>query len=156
MKIRKARLADVPEILRLWKELFRYHKKFKSVQPFVKMRPDAPKIMDRYIRRSIRSRYSLVLVAEEGKLAGYCITHIKKNIPVYSESKLGYICDIYVQKKNRGKGISSGFKKEVVAWLKKNKIKQMEIAIWWGNESARKVYRKWGLREFDLRLRKRL
>ena len=155
MKIRKARLADVPDTVKLWKEMLGYHKRFKGVQPFVRMRPDKLGIMGKYIRRSIRSRYSLVLVAEErGKPVGYMIAHIKKNIPLYTDNKLGVINDLYVRKSHRGKGISSAFKKEAFSWFRKNKIKQAEIGIWWGNENTRKIYKKWGFRGFTLVMRK--
>lgn len=157
MRIRKASLKDVSEIVNLWRKLMEYHDKFKVCQIFNKRKQNAGKNFYGFVKKNIKSRNGLVLVAEDnGKIIAYNINYIKNNIPIFKIEKIGYISDLFIDKKYRGKGISSEFRKKAIKWFKSKKIKTMEIAAYPMNKRAVSIYRKWNFKDYHLILRKKL
>lgn len=157
MKIRKANLKDIPEITKLGEKLWNYHdKNFKEALMFNKRKGSAGKLFSGFVKKNIKSRNGLVLVAVDEGIVGYCIGFIKKNTPIFACEKVGYISDLYINEKYRGKGVSSGFKKIVFNWFKKKKLKQAEIAAYPHNKPAVPIYKKWGFNDYHLILRKKI
>lgn len=156
MKIRKARLNDVTEIVELWKDLMDHHRDFNS-RKVQTIKKNGKEIFRSYARICIRSRNALVLVAEEkGKLVGYSLNNIKKNIPVYLPEKYGYFSDLFVKKEFRGRGISTEFIKAAISWFKKKGIRQARIMADTDNRRTLKIYRHWGMIPGHLELMKKI
>ena len=154
--IRKAVLRDVSEIVKLGEELWSYHdKRFKVCQIFNKRKKSAGKLLSNFVKKQIKSRNGLVLVAEDEKIFAYCICFIKKNSPIFAIEKVGYISDLFVEDKYRGKKISSGFNRQAAKWFK-GKVKIIEIAAYPPNKRAVSIYRKWGFKDYHLALRKKI
>ena len=155
MKIRKATLKDVSEIVALWKKLMDHHDRFKVCQIFNKRKKNAGRNFSGFVKKNIRN--GLVLVAEDdGKIIAYSINYIKNNIPIFKIEKIGYISDLFVDERCRGKGISSEFRKRVIAWFKSKKINNIEIAAYPMNKRALLIYKNWGFDDYRLILRKKL
>lgn len=158
MKIRKAGLKDVSEIVKLGEKLWSYHdKKFKEAKMFNKRKKSAGKVFSGFVKKYIKGRNGLVLVAEDnGKIIAYNLNYIKNNIPIFLIEKIGYISGLYVDEKYRGKSISSEFSKKAFIWFKSKKIKDIEIAAYPQNKRAVSIYRKWGFKDYHLVLRRKL
>jgi GNAT superfamily N-acetyltransferase len=148
--IRKANIKDIDILVKMWKEFMKLHDeamiaKNPKIKPYVKLRKDAPELFRKFSSQQIKSEKGLVLIAEvNGKPAGYVLSLIKSNIPVYELSELGYISDMYVKKEYQGLGLSSKLKDETVKWFKEKKIKHMSLRVYYDNDHARQVYEKWG------------
>ena len=154
--IRKAVLKDISEIVELGGELWGYHdKRFKVCQIFNKRKKSAGKEFSNFVKKQIKSRTGLVLVADDGKIVAYCICFIKKNTPIFAIEKVGYISDLFVEDKYRGKGISSELNRQAAKWFK-DKVKIIEIAAYPQNKRAVSIYRKWGFKDYHLILRKKI
>lgn len=159
MEIRKAMLKEAPVIAgELWKNgIIKHHKRYRVYRKFIRHKKNARKMFEDFVRRNIRSPNGLVLVAEDkGKLVGYSLNYIKKDVPVFIPDKTGYLSDLFVKKEYRGKGISSGFKKRAIKWFRKKGIKIASIAAHTENKEARKIYSKWGFEEYHIELRKKI
>ncbi len=146
--IRKAISKDLPMLVSLLNEAFDYHMKLRNdrtLRKYMKKAKDFDKASRKWMITNIRSRKSLVLVAESGgKIAGYSITLHKKNAPIFRLARLGYISDLYLKPGYRKKGIGSRLEKESIHWLKKNKITYVSITLQANNRMAHKAYKQWG------------
>lgn len=161
MIIRKAKLKEANEIVKLWKGFMKSHydavKSKKPLKTDYALKKTALCNAKKHIIHNIRSRNSLFLVAEDNSnLIGYSLVVIKKNIPIFKLSKLGYLSDFFVKKDYRGKGISSKFHKEIIKWLKSKKINRLELAVDPINKKAYQVYKKWGFIDWHIKMRKRI
>jgi GNAT superfamily N-acetyltransferase len=162
MIIRKAKISDAPEILGMWKEFMKYHtedlvKKDKRLIPHLEKKKDAPEIFLKYAKRCIKSRNSVIYVAEEkDKLIALSLLEIKKTIPIFRIEKVGHFGVLFVKKEYRGKGISSRFKDEAIKWFRKKDIKYLSLMVYPGNEHARSIYKKWGFFDFHVEMRRKI
>jgi len=161
VKIRKAKIKDVPELVKLWSDFTNEHKRItvkNSAKPdYQEKKKNAKNIWEKWIIKSIRSKKSLVMVAEhDGKFVGYVLSNIKKTPPVYKIDTFGYISDLYVKKEYRGKRISSKFKDESLKWFKKKGLKYSSIGVYSDNPHARFVYKKWGFFDCEVIMKKKL
>jgi GNAT superfamily N-acetyltransferase len=149
MEIRKARLKDADEITKLWKRMMAYHKKnFSASREFAGLKPGADNIFKKFVIGNIRGRNGLVLVAEDkGRLVGYSLNFIKKNIKIFRIEKMGHMSDLYIDKKYRGTGLASGFRKLAMEWFKEKGLKYTTIHVTYHNKRALEIYRKWGYKE---------
>jgi len=161
MKIRKAKVQDVGQLALLWKELMLHHlrlcRKGTAGYEMHRTAPDAERVWRAWIRKHIRSRNSLVIVAEsDSRIVGYSLSFIKKNVPVYRIKRLGYMSDLCVTKPYRSRGIGTSFHKEVFAWFRKKKISYASIMYHARNPDAARLYARWGFSPFHAELRCRL
>jgi len=160
--IRKAKLKEVPEIVKLWKEFMKDHREIinsrtKYFTVYQEMKKSAPDNFKSYVSRNIRSKNGTVFVAEDnGKLAGYSLIIIKKNIPIFKVEKYGYINDLFVKKAYRRQKIASQFKELAIKWFKDKGIKHAGITVHTNNPKAHAIYNKWGFRDFHQELRKKI
>ena len=161
IKIRKAKLKDVSEIVEMWLEFTEEHKKTTvkngADEKYQEKKHNAKNIWKKWVMKSIRSRNSIVMVAEsEKKLLGYVLSNIKKTPPVYKIDTYGYINDLFVKKEHRGKGISSKFKDESLNWFKKKGLKYSLIGVYSDNHGAHSIYKNWGFKDTEISMKKDL
>jgi len=160
--VRKATLKDVKIIDDLSSVFIRYHdevvlKSNPQLKPHLTKKKNSSNIFKKFVVKNIKSRNGLVLIAEDDeKPIGYSLSYIKDNIPIFAIEKIGYLSDLYVDKKYRGKKISSKFKDEVFKWLKKKGIKHVSICAYVNNPLALKIYKKWGFFDYHMELRMKL
>lgn len=110
-------------------------------------RDDAPEIVKGYIKRNIGSPRGLVLVLEdEDCLQGYMLSRIDRNIPVFKNEWAGYVSDIYLEEKYRGKGSGTKMWKLTLDWFKEKGVKEISIKVLHYNPDAFNSYKKWGFR----------
>ena len=162
VKVRKARLSDVDEIVQLWKEFFDEHDNMvisgnTQLAPYMEKKSDADQKFRNFAKKTIRSRNGLILVADDdGKLVGYALSLIKKNIVVFELERYGYISDLFVKKEYRGREISSMFKDESMKWFKQKGLKHASIMVQFQNRRAHEIYRKWGFHDLHIELRRKI
>ncbi len=157
MEIRKARVKDVASVLELWKELFLYHKKLpknNKLKIYQKLKEGAENIFARWVKENIKSRNGVVFVAEDSdKIVGYCLIHIKPNVPVFKIKKLGYISDLYVKEDYRNKGVGSKFHKECFKWFRKKGLRHISLLVDAKNPAAHEFYKKHGFSDLYIEMR---
>lgn len=162
MTIREATVKDVPASVRLWEEFVKEHdetmtKNNPKIRPYIVKKKSASRIFEKFARRSIRSKKSVVHVAEtNGTPAGYSLIYIKDAIPVFRLEKIGYICDLFVKKEFRNRKISSRLMDEAMRWFKKKGIKQISLAVYKDNEFAHSIYKKWGFIDNQVEMRRKM
>lgn len=154
MQIRKAKIEDVPRIAQMGVDFTRY---LDSIDRHFVPSKNLKKLYVDYFRKNIYSSRSLLLVAVEGeKIFGFALAKIRKTPPMWGERPYGEITHMYLEKKYQRMGIADAFLSHVYKWFKEKKIKEVEITVLEKNKQARKAWKKYGFREYTLRLRKKI
>jgi len=161
MEIRKARLKDVNSLVPLASRLMTHNRSLAKTENArleqYELVPNAMVLWNEWASKWIKSPKGLVLVAEDdGKLVGYSLIFIKKNVKIYSAKEIGHISDLYIEENFRGKGIASKFKKMAFSWFKQKGIKFASIAVHAKNRHAHSVYEEWGFFDFLTEMRIKL
>ena len=162
IRIREAKMRDVPEILKIWKEFMKYHdeiviKKDQRFREFVKKKENAPALFRKYVTKDIRSPKAKIILAHvNNELVGYSIALISEDIPLFRTGKIGCIADIFVRKEFHGKGISSLLKEHAFRWFKEKGVKYVSVSVLGANEHAHEVYKKWGFFDYKIELRREI
>lgn len=160
--VRKATVKDIPTLVKMWKEFMKEHdsivtRECSTMKPYCSRKQKATSMFKRFIQKNIRSPNSIVLVAEtNGKPAGYCLSQIKKGVPIYTVGKLGHISDLFVTKKFRGSGISSRFKQESFKWFRQKGLTYSSIMVSPYNKKAKSIYKNWGFEGYHLEMRRKI
>jgi GNAT superfamily N-acetyltransferase len=154
--IRKARLSDLEAILAMWRRLMAHHRGFSGFR-ISPLRKNARELVSSFFRRCMRGRRHIFLVAEEdGRLVGYNLNTIWKNIPVFTHERCGMIMDLFVEKSRRGRGIASAFRREALNWFRKKGATRVVINANFENARSRRIYRRWGMVENNVQMIGRL
>lgn len=162
IKIRKAKLVDVPLLLKEWKPYGLGHDQMmidadSRTKAFLGLHKNVMHEMKSYFTKNILSRNGLFLIAEDsGIFAGFGLCLIKKGPEINAHNKKVHISDLYVRKEYRGRKISSMFYKEMKAWAKKKGLKIMSLMVYCKNKNAYNIYKKWGFIDFHLEMRKKI
>lgn len=162
IKYEKARLKDIDEIMRLAEEFDKEHfrlvtKHNKKIKFMLRMRKDWVGIKKAYLKKCVRSNKCNIFIARDGEqIVAYGVVMIKKYIPIFRVSKIGYFGDLYVSPQYRGKGISSKLKRLGIKWFKEKGCEVASIGVHWGNEKARKIYERWGFIARNINMYKRI
>jgi len=102
-----------------------------------------------------KTKNSLFIVAEENnKMVGYLYGYVEPLAPF--KIKSGYLDDMIVSKRFRGKGVGTKLHNEFIKWLREKKIKWAVLHVDWVNKMARKTYEKWEYKNKQLKMVKRL
>jgi ribosomal protein S18 acetylase RimI-like enzyme len=152
--IRRARWVDLPLLATLEREFHRDERKIvlkenQRLKPYVQRRPDRDRIFARWMRKWIRSKNALVLIAEaDARPAGFSTASIEINQGIYGPRRHGFIGFVFVRCQYRGQGISSLMMKEMLTWFEKRKIKHVCLSVMEDNKPARAIWEKWGFHDF--------
>ena len=151
--VRRARIEDLDQIVRLWREMWDYHVPF---DPRFRATPAAESVMAGWIEENTGNERSAVLVAEErpGTVEGYCLAMILENPPVLPHQFYGYVSEISVRDKRHGTG--SELLRAAHAWFREKQLPYVEVNVSVRNPAARAFWRRHGYGEFLERLRTEL
>ena len=154
--IRKARLADVP-LLREMERGFRRDEKHavlkndRRLRTYIQATADRDRKVAEWMRKFIRSRNALVLLAQSDALPiGFATASIETNHGIYGPKRFGFIGFVFVKRQHRGKGISSLMMKEILAWFGERQIRYVSLSVMEGNYPARAVWKKFGFVDFSV------
>ncbi len=159
MIIRKAKISDIDQIILVFKD---YETASVSYLPKkYKMMRNKKKPLEEHIRKALlkdfKTKNSIFLVAEDkGEIIGYIFGEIRDDShPLYNYPKGGELNDIAVRKKHQGKGVASQLWKELLKWYKSKNCEIVTLNVN-ANNSAKKMYEKWGFDPFYFRMIKKL
>lgn len=148
MKIRKATMKDIDQIVELSKELCVDHERYSKYYALRKNKKEVKRLHKKYFGENIRKRTSIFLVVEDNtKLVGYAMGKIAKDPPIMRIVNHGELAEIYVQSRYRGKRLGSKLIQEILKWFKKRKLKRVVVLVDAKNKIAKKAYKKLGFQE---------
>ncbi len=139
LKIRKAEQSDIPNILKLIKELAEYEKLLQEVVT-----------TEQHLQEVIfgKNKFVEVLIAEfEGRIAGQTIFF--HNFSTFVGKPGLYIEDLYVRPEFRGKGIGKALLNEVIKIAKERNCGRVEWVVLDWNQPAIDFYKSMGAKPLD-------
>lgn len=146
IQIVTARETHIPEIVELWKELMDFH---REGDPFYIRSHDGHHRFEKYVRESMESQNSQVLVALEGEKVVACsISNVAHYPPVFERTTYGFISDMVVKKDYRRQGIAKRLLSEIRKWFSQQGVTRLELRVSSENEVAHSFWSKHGFKEY--------
>ena len=160
--IRKAKKSDVNEVYSIFLELVKSEdasskRVSKCLMDLRQKKFGFTQSSKRELLREFRERNSIYLVAEiNGKIVGYARgKFIENKDPFFKTVRIGLLNALAILKKYSRKGIASKLNKSIEKWFKKNKCSQIHLEVF-ENNSAIKIYPRWGYKTFINKMVKKL
>lgn len=149
MKIRKAQLSDIEEVLEHSLVLLKQH---SDLDPYFTPTKTAAKTYRKFLERSLDAEDSLFLVSEKDeKLIGYAVGEIHKRSPIFEIAEYGYINDVFVIQEYRKHGIAKMFLRELKDWFKIKKLMYIELSVHAKNEIGKTTWKKFGFNAYEIK-----
>lgn len=146
IKIKKASIDDIPELLKLWKEMMDYHSKLTKKR--YDLSKNYKKIMNEWFSKNLKSNNSMTLKAVIGsKIIGYSLGFIKEIPHVFKDNKIAFISEAYVLPEYRKKDVMKKIVEEMKKFYRKKSFKDIELKVNSKNILAVKAWSKMGFKE---------
>lgn len=147
-KIRRANESDLQQIVRLSEKLGKDESAMDSMVSPLPSEFQNPN----WILKNIRGENTVVFVAEvEGKIVGYALGWVSQ--PWSYKSKRGYICDCFVEKSYRRRGIGTALIRAMLKWFGNKGVECVEADVYSSNTPSLTLFRNLGFKEVSKRLR---
>jgi len=160
MIIRKANIKDAEKLAELYVEFYSAHKKMskfwlpnwskdssKRWEDVLKNK-EAKKYLLKESIESIKDPANLLFIAEEnGEILGHVAFSILKNISWFKVKKYGFIDEVCVFTKHRGKGVSKELMNFAENYLKKKGIKYIMLKTSVENKNSQEAWEHLGYKK---------
>jgi ribosomal protein S18 acetylase RimI-like enzyme len=156
IKLRKIKKSDWPQMKKLLQEYSNYHKNiFKQIDPSFAIFETGYQKKD--FEKMLNKKRKMFLAACDGdKIVGFILAKIIEVKGDKTKFKQGYLSEIFVTEKYRGKGVSELMWQEVLKWFKKEKVKFIQLSVLANNEKPQQIYKKWGFKSLSLIMTRKL
>ncbi len=150
-RVRTATRKDIPEILRLNALLSDFHVR---IDPYYKSGEETAGGFKLVLENLFDDEKTNILVADKGNgLAGYFIGMIQPPKPFLRPEKTGRISDAFVEQAFRGRGLGEKMFDRLVEWFKENGIRHIELSVDARNPEGIGAWRKYGFKDFMIKMR---
>ncbi len=145
MEIIKARVGDIDEIVKQWREFMDFHNELNPNHP---RREDAHEIWKAFLISSMESDQSLVLVClDHDKIVAFSLAHIKDSRPIFKHERYGFISDFSVKEQNRRNGIGEKMLAKIQEWFHEHGVSRIELRVEPRNKIGYSFWKKHGFSE---------
>ena len=146
--IRPATPADVPAVLPMVAKICALHETWDEAK--YGFLPSPEQRYEGWLKRLATSDRSVFLVAsapeQPGKLVGFIVATVDKEIPIYRLKEYAFIHDLWVEEEYRRSGIARQMVMETIDRFKQMGVKQIRLDTAAVNESARRLFSGCGFR----------
>lgn len=151
--IRQAVEDDVDRIGELWKRLVTHHRLLDEQLP--EAAEDGDKLYAHHILNRLEDQLTRVFVAEvDGQVVGYVFGIVVDLVPeMFIAEPGGFLADIYVDEKYRGKGIGRDLVDALTKWFRARGVAYVELYVANKNDDARDFWDKIGAKDLMTRVR---
>ncbi len=151
MKIRKATTKDLDSILELSNEMMKFYSNLDDYYEIYSEYEDHKE----YYKEQLKKKDTLYVVTEDDNknIVGFASCYII-SMPKTKAPKIGVLVTNFVRKQFRGNGAGTSMLDFRIDWLKKQKVKFLEMNVDARNESALKLWRKNGFVDYQIKLKK--
>lgn len=145
MTIRPATNDDVPQVLPMVGKLAALHESWDSQRyPYI---PGIDQRYDRWLRARAEDPRSVFLVAEvSGRVVGFVVATVEKNIPIYRTAEFGFVHDLWVDEDYRHEGTARQMVMLLIERFLELGVRQIRLETAADNEAARKLFESCGFR----------
>lgn len=146
MRVRSARVEDVPGVLPMVRSICDLHERRDPAR--YALLPDVVKRYARWLPERAVDDRSIFLVAErdDRSLAAFLVATVEEGIPIFVTQEYGWIHDIWVQPDARGTGLAGAMVRQVIARFRAMGLSQVRLETGMFNDVAREVFEREGFR----------
>lgn len=149
MEIRPAIPADVPAVLPMVRRVAALHSQWDPAR--YAMDEDPGRLYDGWLRQRASDPRSVFLVAERktaqgGRLVGFLIGEVEREIPIYRIQEYGFIHDLWVDEDYRHEGLGRQLTMLAVEMFRDMGVTQVRLHTAAANEAARRLFEQCGFR----------
>ncbi|MGD9690119.1 MAG: N-acetyltransferase family protein [Phycisphaerales bacterium] len=145
MLVRSATAADVPAVLPMVAAICALHEGLDPER--YAMLPDVVARYERWLPQRATDPRSVFLVAEhEGRVIGFLVASIERNIPIYRLDEYAFIHDTWVEPGHRRRGVARELVREAVERFRALGVRQVRLETAGENEPARRLFASCGFR----------
>lgn len=146
IEVREGTEDDLVEVVDLWELLAKHH---EQISEDFSLAWDGKRKWSKYLRAKFGEISTKLIVAEEdGKIVGFLLCLLSPNTPVFKERKVGIISDVFVLEERRRKGVARKMLDVAVKWLRKNKVRTLQLGVAHDNLEARAAWRTIGFEPY--------
>ena len=143
MTIRRAEERDVPRLLELLAQVLAIH---AAIRPDIFV-PGSTKYTEAELRAIVADDGAPVFVADDCGVAGYAFCAIREQKSNHlAKRRTLYIDDLCVDSAKRGAGIGEALFRFVCGEARRLGCADVTLAVWEGNDGARRFYEKMGMK----------
>ena len=156
MLIRSATSDDVPKVLPMVAKICALHENWDTAK--YGFLPHPEQRYEKWLTRlPSSSDRSVFLVAEDqGKLGGFLVATVEREIPIYRLQEYAFIHDIWVEPEYRQKGVARQMVMLCVERFAEMKVQQIRLDTATVNEAARQLFTSCGFRVSTIEMLKEL
>ena len=147
--IRPGTEADVPEMLRLWREMMDFHAR---VEPRFRPlpQPEGEGAWEKYLREDIlgNSAWCVFVADADGSLVGHIMGTVRDRVPVFEPERYGYVTDIVVDPEARRSGIGRALFAALQDWFQAHGVSVLELQVAHHNPASQAFWRAMGCTDY--------
>jgi len=145
MIIRPATPADVPAVLPMVAKLAALHESWEPAKYAYK--PGVEELYRSWLRSRATDERSVFLLAERaGRMVGFLVATIEREIPIYRLDEYGFIHDVWVEPEYRNEGIARQMTMLAIEKFREMGVKQIRLDTAGPNDPARGLFASCGFR----------
>ena len=146
ISIRPATPADVPAVLPMVEQIVELHAQWDPAK-YAPL-PDVAGMYRGWLAsRSRDADRSVFLVAErEGRIVGFLVSTIEREIPIYKTSEYAFIHDLWVEPAYRNEGVAQQMVMLAIERFTELGVEQVRLETAAANDVARALFAKCGFR----------
>jgi len=148
-KIRPGTEKDVPEMLRLWREMMDFHARLDSrFRPLP--RPEGERAWEKHLHEHVwGSEDWCVFVAEaDGRLVGQILGMTRDAIPVLEPERYGYVTDVVVDPAARRSRVGQALFAALKAWFRQRGVSYLQLSVTHANPTSQAFWRAMGCTDY--------
>lgn len=155
VRVRSAMIGDLPQLLRLWRELIGFDEALGG-QDF-RLAAGAPDAWERHLRAYIGKGRRAAYVAEvEGTMVGFLLASLERPPGIFMEREYGHVSAVYVQEPFRGKGVGRSLVAGGLGWFGEHRVSRVRVTTDSKNTLSVEFWKKLGFQTAVLTMDKLL
>lgn len=147
--IRPATKKDLPQMLRLWREMMDFHVRYEPrFRPLPS--PEGERAWERYMREDVLGHKDwCVLVAEsEGRLIGQMMGQLRDPYPIFEPGRYGYVSGVVVDPAARRSGVGRALFEALKAWFRERGVTYLQLMVAHHNPVSQAFWREMGCTDY--------
>jgi len=150
IKIKKATIKDLDDIVGLAGLMLDFHESFDKYYTIYSKYEDHKE----FYKNQLQKKNAQFLIAKDknGEAVGFGQSSII-SMPKTKAPKIGKLISIFVKPEYRDKKIGKVIFEQQMEWLKKNKVKYIEMHVDARNKKSLALWKKYGFKDYQINLK---
>lgn len=147
--IRPGTEDDLPEMLRLWREMMDFHAELEPrFRPLPS--PEGERAWEKHLRENVwgNDEWGVFVAEEDGKLLGHIVGMLRDQVPVFEPERYGYITDVVVDPEARRHGVGEALFEALRAWFRERGASHIQLQVAHNNSTSQAFWRAMGCTDY--------